>query len=599
MNPGGQGLGLIADTINLALAPCNSAPVWNAPPPHYVPMNQVSNFDMSATDPDGDKVYYSLIPPLGATLSSVIYNNGYAWYSPLGGGWAVSLNLQSGLLSVYPMPGSWQKGVVGVRAYEWRNNQRIGTIMRDFELASLNALPCNNAVPTVGAPTNFWNCDYINGEIWVAPGDSMCFDVSSTDPDLGNVGNLSWMRDLDGGSLTDTFGNGPDTVSAVGPWARVCWRAPSQFVTDTATITVIDPTCQLNNMQVLFASIRVGDPRLVWPGDANEDFVADAFDLLPIGIAYGNTGFPRVGASNSWIGQQCNPWQDTILGGLDKKFIDCDGSGTINDDDTLAITLNYGSVHTKADMPTARGTLVDPPLKLILPDSANVGDTIDAPIVLGDAVVMANNIYGWAFRLHYDAALIDSSTFWIDFSPSWVAAGGQSLDLAHNEATLAHCDAAQVRTTHTTVSGMGQIGRAHFVIIDNIDGKREAVDSSSLNLFFSDVRIIGLNGEVIAVDAQPDSIMVYDYTVDNGQHFFGNGDIQIFPNPAKDVLTVQALGEVIESVEVSNMQGQVVHRELPGVDDKFALRLEAFAHGMYFVRVKTGLQTQVMKLIIE
>lgn len=47
---------------------------------------------------------------------------------------------------------------------------------------------------------------------------------------------------------------------------------------------------------------------------------------------------------------------------------------------------------------------------------------------------------------------------------------------------------------------MGQVATAHFVIIDNIDGKRATLDSASLNVFFTDVKVIGMDGLAMPVD---------------------------------------------------------------------------------------------------
>ena len=83
----------------------------------------------------------------------------------------------------------------------------------------------------------------------------------------------------------------------------------------------------------------------VWPGDANNDGVADASDLIPIGIYYGNTGSTRAIVSNAWFGNYSLPWNNQIANFNDAKFADCNGDGIVNLDDTLALTINGGLSH--------------------------------------------------------------------------------------------------------------------------------------------------------------------------------------------------------------------------------------------------------------
>lgn len=596
-NAASTALMVVTDTLNLGLAGCNSSPVWHNAPPRLATAQHANYFDLGATDVDGDSLVYDFQFPLDGNGAGIIYNFGYNIASPLGSGWQVNLDPETGLLSLIPT-GSPVIGTIAIRVSEYRNGVKIGSVVRDFEIQCFQGLPGANNLPTISGPVHLNGARAIGSTIIVPPGGTACMDFSASDLDPGVATQLSWMSDLQGGMLTDTFGAGPDTVLAIGPWVRVCWTAPLTLGPDTLTITAIDTTNQLNNMVIARYAFVVGDTSLVWPGDADNNLVADAFDLLPIGLAYGDVGYTRAAASNTWVGQPALPWQDTVMGGIDKKFIDCDGNSVIDNDDTLAITLNYSLTHSKGNVPVARGTATDPLLTLILPDSADVGDTIWAPIMLGDASVMANNVYGYAFRLHYDPMLIDSSSFWIDFSNSWVATGGNALDMSRNHPTLNLCDAAQVRTTHTAVSGMGQIARAHFVIIDNIDGKRAALDSATLNIDFIDVRIIGVNGDIIAVDAQSDSMTVYDRTTDNTRPVSAVG-IDVYPNPAHDRLHILAKGHALEQVEVLNLQGQLLLRQAGNLATHLQLDMSELAQGMYLVRVKTEGNWTVKRIVVE
>lgn len=598
-NPGVQTRGVNTDTLNLSLAPCNSSPVWHIPPPFFALKTQANYFDLGGTDPDGDSLSYRMAAPVDASLNPLAYNLGYSPASPLGTNWFVNLNHETGLLGLIPVPpGTLQFAAMSIIVDEWRGGVRIGSVRRDFDLAVLASLPANQ-LPTISGPLNVTGGMIYSGVLVVSPGSTMCADFSATDPDAGVATQLTWMSDVEGGMLTDTFGSPPDTVFGIGPWARLCVTAPNRLGMDTVTITAIDTTRQLNNMVIQQVPVWFGAAELVWPGDANNDLVADAFDLLPIGVAFGGTGYTRPGASNTWVGQASLPWQDTITGGIDKKFIDCDGSGLIDVNDTLPVSLNYGLTHTKGNIPYARTTGTDPLFRIVLPDSADVGDTIEAPILLGDLGMPANDVLGWAFRMHYDESLIDSSTFWIDFGNSWVSPSGNAIEMHRNHATLFNVDAAQVRTTHTTVSGNGEVCRAHFVIIDNIDGKRQMVDSAALNIFFTDVRVIRQDGSLMGVDVQGDSMLVYDRTTE--QHLPPvTPRIDMYPNPAAQgrTVTVASQGMDIQSVEVWSIHGQKL-LQVDGPRQRFDIDTENLSQGLFFMKARTQAGWTVRQLILD
>jgi hypothetical protein len=69
-----------------------------------------------------------------------------------------------------------------------------------------------------------------------------------------------------------------------------------------------------------------------------------------------------------------------------------------------------------------------------------------------------------------------------------------------------------------------------------------------------------------------------------------NSEIKIFPNPTKGKFTI--LAEDIERVEVINLQGKLIIRCKESEID-----LSNKPSGIYFVKVTTGEQTVIRKLI--
>lgn len=82
----------------------------------------------------------------------------------------------------------------------------------------------------------------------------------------------------------------------------------------------------------------------VYPGDFNNDGVANNTDLLYWGVAAGTSGFTRPNASLAWTAQPSPEWSADIQG-VNSKLQDGNGDGVVDLQDIQALTLNYGLTH--------------------------------------------------------------------------------------------------------------------------------------------------------------------------------------------------------------------------------------------------------------
>ena len=96
---------------------------------------------------------------------------------------------------------------------------------------------------------------------------------------------------------------------------------------------------------LIFACAIAHSQVIMFPGDANNDGVANQYDILPVGVAYGMEGFPRPGASPIWQPQfQPFAWpQNLPVSGVNLAFVDSDGNGLIDSLDIDAIAFNFAS----------------------------------------------------------------------------------------------------------------------------------------------------------------------------------------------------------------------------------------------------------------
>ncbi|MEO1713111.1 MAG: hypothetical protein AAFU60_07230, partial [Bacteroidota bacterium] len=127
-----------------------------------------------------------------------------------------------------------------------------------------------------------------------------------------------------------------------------------------------DPNCCST---VSFEAPDCGDGN-VWPGDADANNIAQHYDLLNIGIAYGLEGEPRDFVSIDWNGFSADDWALEFLSGTNYKHADANGDGLVDLNDVDAILENYNETNGPvAPFVEVEGSEADPPFYADLPDA--------------------------------------------------------------------------------------------------------------------------------------------------------------------------------------------------------------------------------------
>lgn len=145
----------------------NSSPYYNGFPPIVICNDYPLIFDHSATDPDGDSLYYHMCTPFdGANTNCpsidptdngpcsnepypydpIIWSFNYSEENQLGGNPFLDINPSTGLLSGHPV--ATGQYVVGVCVDEFRNGVMIGSTLRDFQF---NVTDCDLVSASIGA----------------------------------------------------------------------------------------------------------------------------------------------------------------------------------------------------------------------------------------------------------------------------------------------------------------------------------------------------------------------------------------------------------------------------------------------------------------
>ncbi|MFN8394280.1 MAG: C25 family cysteine peptidase [Bacteroidia bacterium] len=347
--------------------------------------------------------------------------------------------------------------------------------------------------------------------------------------------------------------------------------------------------------QVLCMNI-MGDPSIhlrngafqVWPGDANDDLVANAQDLLNIGLAYGDTGAVRPNASLQWMGQTAGLWDSTFSNGTNHVHADCNGDGIVNAADTTAIQLNYGLTHAKTHG-LLTGTDSDPELSIESSGGllAN-GSVVQLTVRLGTPQQPADSVYGIAWSIHYDPNLVDSASVVVDFDSCWLGQVGQNLlTLSRHLHQLGRIDMAITRTDHQPISGEGVISRIGIVVIDNISGKMPGDTMiTTLPVFPSDAMMIDPNAQPLPLRGHGTDLRLFSVLAE--PELQPGQQVGLFPNPTRDEVYIQTADEGAATIELYDLGGRkLMARSYPAGAPK-RIDLSAYQGSVYVLKVSNA-----------
>ena len=332
----------------------------------------------------------------------------------------------------------------------------------------------------------------------------------------------------------------------------------------------------------------------VWPGDANNDGYADGSDLFEIGINYGATGTPRADMTIDWSGKLAQAWMepDSVYWYIlnDLKWTDCDGNGTINDDDTTAVINNMGLDHplNNARLEGGEAPLFFEPEMDVLHVGLN-----EIPIYLGDDLTSIDEIYGITFTVNVDAENVDATSLKINFNDSWIGSTGETLRSSKNFADTKQVVGTIVRKDRENTGGDGQIGTLSIVVVDNITGK---TDAEEVELSFSFVSAIKIDREVIPVAPEQKTLTTEEGSAVN--NLTDNG-LSVYPNPANDVLHItNSSSDAIVGIKITDLTGKVVYENNSTSAINNTIDVSGLSAGNYVIEINKGntLSTQTIAI---
>nr|MBP6313940.1 T9SS type A sorting domain-containing protein [Chitinophagaceae bacterium] len=571
LNPGVQNFVLMSTLNNTGGVPPNNSVQFMLGDQYLFKTNQTYNTNLIANDIDGDSLSYSVVTPIASITNGVPtycnFVNPFNNANPFPG--SFTLNPSDGNLSFNcNVQGTF---AVATKVNEYRNGVLVGSVIKDMHLTFIADSP--NNLPTLsgvnGGPNYFTSIN-------VCPGNSLSFTVNSADLDLGDSVFITMnTNNIPGSTLTTS--NAPQQVGTFTWTPSPADIRPQPYVLG---LKARDNHCDLLGTQNFAYLIYVNQCNLdtVWPGDANADFVVNNYDVLNLGLAFGATGVVRPGANTSWTAQYCANWVDTFINGVNYKHADCDGDGAVGNTDWAVVTLNYGQFHLKNNQLGRYKTRGLPDLFFDTNGlEAIPGTTLQIPVHLGSVGSPMNSIYGIAGKIMVSNTLSNNIT--LSNSTSWMGTAANSYLFQKNSGGFNATEFALVKKDQQAVSGNGQIATLSVPIDAN------ASIGSDLILDFANLKLIDNEGkEITDYNVLSDTLKIVwptKVSTINEQR-----DIEIYPNPVSDVLTVEIHTKEIASYEIDicDITGKSIYTRLIS-GQKHTINTASFSKGVYFVKI--------------
>ncbi len=263
-----NGGNLYIETIfNSSFTWANSSPYFSIKPIPYVCLNQPYTFNNGAIDPDGDSLVSNVINPLvGSSCQNPANNIGLNTAqtpaitfpgNPIQTTNQFSLNTATGQMTFT----ATQQGpsTLSIRTSEYRNNQFLGSIIRDVQV---QVMPCSAIIPKIDTPSivttvtgGQWLNNQVNG--CIDQKIEFSFDIGSAD-----TAAILIVEDNTASSLpaaTITYQNQKtDTVTGSFTWTPGAADAGLNNV----ILTIKDSTCRPPGILLVYA---ITVPIYVWP----------------------------------------------------------------------------------------------------------------------------------------------------------------------------------------------------------------------------------------------------------------------------------------------------------------------------------------------
>lgn len=387
---------------------------------------------------------------------------------------------------------------------------------------------------------------------------------------LGNITNYEWNF---GDSLTSVQFKPTHTYADTGFYA-VCLTVSN----DSGCIRTFCKEIRVGNS--LEEKCLIG---CVWPGDANLDLEANHYDILPMGLHYGETGPIREEVSSEWRGHEAQDWSSNLWGDVNNKHGDANGDGIIDITDLEIIKTNFAYSHPwQPRAQSANQLSIDWDA-----DDIDVGETAILVVSIPDSIDVS--MYGLGFEIDLDPTVYDYNTIQYDFTGSWLGTEGADLiTFGLENENLGQIYIAESRNDHNELTGNGEL------VTITVTAKSKSTNAGAT---LTTEGGVNAQGDTVEFSGAEDEANVN--SIDERVNYTIK-ELTVFPNPTKNAITYNLpLATAMEyRIEIYDNVGKLVYSELQQNGGQVTTNLAAFESGIYTVQVSASKVKYMQKVIL-
>ncbi len=328
----------------------------------------------------------------------------------------------------------------------------------------------------------------------------------------------------------------------------------------------------------------------VWPGDINLDKTVNLIDGIYLAVAYNETGAPRVNPTINWTPQFATNWTNNFAVGSNYKHADCDGNGTVNLLDALAIAQNFGLVHAKMgsyNSGMSASTVYDPTVNLGTATAPATNSIVSMPVTIGDATKKVLGGNAVLFKINGNPSIIDATTLVFTPNAGIIANVNDIVTTQYIDQSNADLYIAFVKKNGGTFSGNGVMGTLSFKIKANASLGNTSLTVDQPQLFAP---------KMYGMPVKPGPVKVLN--VVTGLNTLASlKTLSITPNPFKNNFKV-ANDKVVSAYEIMDVTGKVILQKNINATN-FEVQTEQLNQGVYFLKLNVNGKALVSKLVKE
>lgn len=350
---------------------------------------------------------------------------------------------------------------------------------------------------------------------------------------------------------------------------------------------------KLAKFKKLLVAIFIGLPFLafaqdcsnlcVWPGDGNNNGIANHFDVLQLGVASNSTGPFRTDIDVDWSAKEAEDWtSDFVINNANFKHADANGDGFIDIGDIFPIGDNFGETNSLFTGDIEGNNIIGPDLTASLNQTTYTdGQLVTIEISLGSEDNPVMDLIGLAFSLDIDTQYVQQVIEPVTWDFGLIGPEDDLYLFDKWEPGLSDAiHFAFARNNGMPINGYGKILTVQLVIDDNLSLRYSEPQPYEVNI--KDVLGIDLLETDLLISSQGDDATLLIST--STDEFF-NESITIQPNPFDNIIRIENKGNIaIENITVYDTYGKIVHATN---NIKQELNVSHLTTGFYYLSIQT------------